>query len=90
MTAADNLFRKYGKKFSMGKLTTMLSGDDRNISELDLEDLTPEEKLMLPGAQLDKKFLPDKAMGNDAQIKKADTKKNAAEANPKGANQSGV
>ena len=89
VTATDNLIRKYGQKISLPKLLTMISGDDRNISELDLENLTPEEKLMMPSGQLNKQFLPDKAMGAESQVKKADTKKKGADNNPKGTNQSG-
>lgn len=89
VAGADNLYRKYGKKLCMGKLTTLISGDDRNISEQDLEDLTPEEKLMQPSGLLNKQFLPDSAMKTEASQQKASVKKSAAENNPKGSNRTG-
>ena len=91
LTAADSLLRKYGQKISVPKLLTMISGDDRNIAEEDLEKLTPEEQMMSTekNGMLNKQFMKDSAMKAPGEQNKAETKKAGATNNPKGSNQTG-
>jgi len=81
-----------GYKIKKEKLVSLLSGVGSEISEYDLEELTPEEKSTVqpPGSTLNKSFMPDNQVTrNPDQIQKDTTKRNSAQNNPKSSLQSG-
>lgn len=93
LPTVQNSLKMQGLKLKQDKLLKLLSGCEFNITNEDVEEMSPEEMMMQTQAtgSLNQKFLKDKEVNpNKAQQNKAAVKKQAAENNPKGRPQNGV
>jgi hypothetical protein len=82
-----------GLKLKKEKLLQLISGCDFKLTDEDVEEMTPEEKMggLQKTAGLNQNFLKDKEVNpNRSQQNKAEVKKTGAENNPKDKPQNGV
>lgn len=92
LQANNGLKNGYQKRLKMNSYLNLISGNSREMSMDDVEEI-PKDQLMLPtekNSMLNQTFMKDKeVIPNSSNQKKAETKKSAANNNPKGSNQGG-